>query len=904
MKAFSNLLRNPGSGNPQKKTVYPTHLTFLFFLLLFFGFQSGIYGQETSAIVEFASPDKGFLIPRMTTESRTSIPFPAEGLVVYDMTLHGFYYFDGSVWRNTSSGTSVSATGDFWSLNGNATAALTPVIGTTDYNPLVVITNNLERFRITEDGVWLFSGGMMNLGSNSLMAKDLTVKENVFLNVNQGTTYIEGTTLINGESTIGGPAANQSTFTGDVNMNKDLDVDGTTQLNNTLEVTGETTINNSLDVLETTNTKDLIAKRNVLLNAENGTTTINGLLEIGGATKNPANFTGPVLIENKLTVDDIDLKNDLKVGGHLTVFKSTLLKDSLTVNGVTTITNKLNVSKAVDFDETLNVDGATTLKNTLVVDNSTTLNDLLTVKKDALLKEKLTVESTSNLIGNATVDGTLTVKSDVSFLKKLNVTQFTRLYQGLQVSGGTTSLDGALNVLGATHLSQTLLVDGLTTINNQLNVTGSVADGGFIATFSNTENTNGDGINIKLGKAKAVVYPTSFPTKISTQTVAQMKGLFNNARTAAQKNQDVIDIISAFIVEDAKSIAELTVGVGNLLITFFNTALHFPVDFPALAVPITFLPGDDFSIPIFPGLRLIPTIPEIDLSTFGVQKADILSREFWGIPSFNFNDSGNPLSKQNDFIRFSDVSNNQLGSIHAQSISDWEDDYLNPVFMTSIYFALTSSKLDKYHAQSHAWGLGSDAANAYNSIGVIYNSANGDYAEWLERINLNEFINPGDIVGVVGGKISKDLSMAEQVMVVSHNPIVLGNSPEDDKKNLGNNIAFMGQVPVKVMGPVASGDYIIGNKLTPGYGVAKNPDVMTVEDFKYAVGRSWEKIDRTGPFLVNTVVGIHNGDYLKILKNYEQKFKETEKRFDSLESKVNSLMETKETMLKAPVLNK
>jgi hypothetical protein len=45
---------------------------------------------------------------------------------------------------------------------------------------------------------------------------------------------------------------------------------------------------------------------------------------------------------------------------------------------------------------------------------------------------------------------------------------------------------------------------------------------------------------------------------------------------------------------------------------------------------------------------------------------------------------------------------------------------------------------------------------------------------------------------------------------------------------------------------------------------------MTVEDFKYAVGRSWDASTDSGPKLVNTVTGVHNGDFIHILEKNGQ----------------------------------
>jgi hypothetical protein len=52
-----------------------------------------------SSILTVESTTKGFLPPRMTTTQRTAIATPAEGLTVYDLTLHKLYVYDGTIWQ-------------------------------------------------------------------------------------------------------------------------------------------------------------------------------------------------------------------------------------------------------------------------------------------------------------------------------------------------------------------------------------------------------------------------------------------------------------------------------------------------------------------------------------------------------------------------------------------------------------------------------------------------------------------------------------------------------------------------------------------------------------------------------------------------------------------------------------
>jgi hypothetical protein len=51
-----------------------------------------------SAKLELSSTTQGFLPPRMSTTERNAIASPAEGLMVYDLTLHQMAYFNGTIW--------------------------------------------------------------------------------------------------------------------------------------------------------------------------------------------------------------------------------------------------------------------------------------------------------------------------------------------------------------------------------------------------------------------------------------------------------------------------------------------------------------------------------------------------------------------------------------------------------------------------------------------------------------------------------------------------------------------------------------------------------------------------------------------------------------------------------------
>ncbi|MBL7985017.1 MAG: hypothetical protein JNM91_08470 [Flavobacteriales bacterium] len=102
---------------------------------------SALLDIDVSALV---GPKRGLLIPRMTSVERTAIPAPATGLLVYDTSTQGFWYFNGAVW------TPLASASAGWTLYGNAgTNPAVNFIGTTDSQPLRFRVNNQNAGRIS-----------------------------------------------------------------------------------------------------------------------------------------------------------------------------------------------------------------------------------------------------------------------------------------------------------------------------------------------------------------------------------------------------------------------------------------------------------------------------------------------------------------------------------------------------------------------------------------------------------------------------------------------------------------------------------------------------------------------------------------------------------------------------------
>ena len=543
-------------------------------------------------------------------------------------------------------------------------------------------------------------------------------------------------------------------------------------------------------------------------------------------------------------------------------------------------------------------------------------------------KERLRITADGQIItgdGKFTIGGNLEVQGDSTTINKdLYVGRNVRLNfseefepKGNTINYGDFTTEGYGQFDKNVTVKDTLFTRVLDT--EELNIKADAEDGKFLASFENTNGGDGDGIKIKLGKKGAKnasilmeldseLRETLFFQDDEINKLNIIKNTFTGDISSPTELIKLGIPTSEELVTLASTACTMAVAIGNEIINFLNDELGLPLTIGDAIVPIngcdprlaegmpnscandgasnTIFVNDgwitDGTFEIFPDF---PTIPEdVCADLFGPGTA-------WEFPEISLKDIyvSDPLNKENVFIEFSDKNDDRVGSIKAQSIENWAQLYFDKV---KVYHIIATLKtLDKIKVINSIKSQAKAITKEYISIGVKYASGNGDYAEWLERKNPNEIIDTGDIVAIVGGKITKDLTNAEQVMAISHHPIVLGNTPEEGKEYLGNNIAFMGQIPVKIMGPVKSGDYIVGKGKLKGFGVAISPEKMSLEDFKHAVGRSWDANPESGPKMVNTVVGVHNGDYLNILKRYEAKFEKSEARLQSVEDKIDALSE-------------
>ncbi len=794
--------------------------------------------------------------------------------------------------------------GNTWSLKGNKNADNhnnPPVMGTTDYVPIVFVTDDQERMRITADGVIQFNGNLDVEGS-AVIQQNLTVNQNVFLNTTVGTVDI------NGPTTIGGPDMNQAIFTGPVQMDKTLDVSLDAALDGTMDVMLSTTLLGTLNVdAATALDSDLTVQANTEINDDLkviGASDLTGTLKVLSNTGllGTLNVDAASRFRSTALIDGVaNLNNTLSVNN----LSNTMLSGDLTIDGVSSLSNKLLLETSTTgptygFGDVVSDDGYVAILKNVENNNGDGIKIMLGKNRSQYALD------VNNLPADvrATVLGTTSAASEqMKNLIKCGVPNKLGILQDVVIQGG---LNDAKLALGAAIGLTNGLIDILNMelglpfnvsapLNTGLQGLANLTTSGFNIAIENAADFPINTVNAALG---------SFDLTAPINTVLDP---FQNLTVGVP----AANIWNGFSLEIIPGIPEICdpTGVTDICtpavpaVVLSIPGFGFPgislppvtllPDLPSVklpSVPNVDVPDVNIDVPDLPEL-IVPAVPSLDFTSLGIPTIDILSLEFWEIPNICLTESGGstPLNNDNEFLTFTDKDNNKMGSVKAVSVTDWSKKYLNPMFLSGLRAAITESKTDKLHGKYHFKQKVNEALLAYANMGVEYRSGNGDYAEWLERVDHKETIQPGDIVGVIGGKVTKDVKGAEQIMVVSHHPIVLGNMPKDADLSNGNSIAFIGQVPVKVLGPVESGDYIVAVETTPGYGVAINPNSMSIDNYERVVGRSWENDPYDGPKMVLALIGVKSGDFDNVFKGFENKFSNNESRLSSVEDKIAAI---------------
>ncbi len=126
-----------------------------------------------------------------------------------------------------------------------------------------------------------------------------------------------------------------------------------------------------------------------------------------------------------------------------------------------------------------------------------------------------------------------------------------------------------------------------------------------------------------------------------------------------------------------------------------------------------------------------------------------------------------------------------------------------------------------------------DARGDVNASAYVTNGQ--DCAESMPKLDANERLEAGDIVAVVGGKVTKPEHLngtnASLYMIVTDGAGVTGNGLCPDEKCVA--VSFTGQVRTKVSDAVREGDYVLADGRSVG--CTKPKDEVTFDDYKKKV---------------------------------------------------------------------
>ncbi len=579
--------------------------------------------------------------------------------------------------------------------------------------------------------------------------------------------------------------------------------------------------------LNTTIGDSLVVQKNVLLNT------------LGGSTIN----YGPFSVLNQ---------SPTHLTGNLVVDQATALQSTLNVDGATDVNARFfvnNMSPAY-LTGTLRVDSTTNLNNALNVNNMspTLLSGTLRVDKDATFNEKIKILSMHSTDTSGIMPtGSLQVGGGAHINGNLYI-------GGVAKFGGPVTFAGAVSIQDQTQStspsSGALIVSGGTGIGLNLNVGGGAMIAGMMTVKDISQSLNDSTGALKVFGGVGIAKRLYVGGAVSFSNALQVAGLTT--------------INNTLLVEHA----------GDFIAHFTNSSnqhgISIKINNPA--------PGNANHFVEFQNNAgsVVGRIEGENANEYTLNPKYILDRD-----ALDMNIYLAELTVTSNAIRLASA----VAGVIAAAASTTVCAGLGVCVAAPIISMIVAAALD-VAARSIALAnavVGLDAAKARKTefvnykashIGVTYESGAGDYAEWLKKSDPEEKMLPGHIVGLSKGRISKDLSGAGKYMVISTKPIVLGNTPKQGQEGAYEKVAFMGQVPVHVLGKARAGDYILPSGKNDGTGRAVSPAEMTPEDFTKIVGTAWSDSKNDVYDMINVAVGLEGGEISNMVAENQQGIKE------------------------------
>lgn len=525
----------------------------------------------------------------------------------------------------------------------------------------------------------------------------------------------------------------------------------------------------------------------------------------------------------------VEIDNNLFVGGNLTVEG-----DGMFFNLV--VENNLDVGKDGTFGQNL------------TVINETSTNTL-DVTSNAAIGGNANVGGTANIDGNTSIGGNATV-------------------------AGNTTIDQNTNIGGDVDVTGNASIGGDATVEGQLNAKGRmVVDGGADGSQSEQDSYpllvkgSKQGIAIEVNSAAASNLESGRGNNyVSFWENDAMTGRIEGMNTADLDPTGLVSLIRTLVTNPPSGVS-------------YNFA---PITFP--------VPQVDVDVDVDWGIFLDV---DVDVGFPGVNVGDPFNNLSQELLGYIQNPTGGPANLI--WTQFTNIACDPNTGIFTQTLgpeaatnlkSQIFSNYTLDILTNSIavfgsiaeLVVSAASVLDPEDIVNEAIDVVVDITNlviigsyADVNLGVAYESGSGDYAEWLQRADIQEQLHYGDVVGVIGGKVSKKFTHADRFMVISASPIVLGNMPRNEVAEANSEkIAFMGQVPVKVRGVVNIGDYLLPSGEGDGLAIAVSPNKMKARDYQRIIGVAWEASDGSEFFkLVNTAVGLNQNDTGKMIEELQ-----------------------------------
>lgn len=176
-----------------------------------------------------------------------------------------------------------------------------------------------------------------------------------------------------------------------------------------------------------------------------------------------------------------------------------------------------------------------------------------------------------------------------------------------------------------------------------------------------------------------------------------------------------------------------------------------------------------------------------------------------------------------------------------------------------------------------------------SSPGVSFNSSTADFAEWLPKADSVQ-LEPGDVVALRNGRVTKNTRHASRVFVVSTSPIVVGNDPGPELRSNYARVALVGQVPVNVRGSVLSGDFIVPSGRNDGTAVAVSAEQFRMGQATMVIGQAIGASADPGVKQIRTLVGSPTPQHVsEQIEALQQSVAEREAAITSLLARVEAL---------------